>query len=52
MRPGEIWFNHTGLFTQDFDPKPSWDAFVDLTGGSANTAAGSESGSGLPIPLP
>jgi hypothetical protein len=33
--PGGIWFNHTGLFTQDFDPKPSWNAFVSLTGGSA-----------------
>jgi len=32
--PGGVWFNHTGLFTQDFDPKPSWDAFVGLTGGS------------------
>jgi hypothetical protein len=33
--PGGIWFNHTGLFTQSFDPKPSWSAFVGLTGGSA-----------------
>ena len=33
--PGGIWFNHTGLFTQTFDPKPSWRAFVGLTGGSA-----------------
>jgi hypothetical protein len=48
--PGGIWFNHTGLFTQTFDPKPSWGAFTSLTGGSA-TATGS-SGSGLPIPLP
>jgi hypothetical protein len=32
--PGGIWFNHTGLFTQTFDPKPSWNAFVSLTGGS------------------
>jgi hypothetical protein len=32
--PGGVWFNHTGLFTQDFDPKPSWNAFVGLTGGS------------------
>jgi hypothetical protein len=31
--PGTIWFDHTGLFTQDFDPKPAWDAFVGLTGG-------------------
>jgi hypothetical protein len=32
--PGGIWFQHTGLFTSDFDPKPSWNAFVRLTGGS------------------
>jgi hypothetical protein len=32
--PGGIWFNHTGLFTQTLDPKPSWNAFVSLTGGS------------------
>jgi hypothetical protein len=44
--PGGIWFNHTGLFTSDLDPKPSWDAFVGLTGGSA---AGPAS---LPSPLP
>jgi polysaccharide biosynthesis protein PslG len=31
--PGSAWFHHTGLFTQDFAPKPSWDAFVGLTGG-------------------
>ena len=31
--PGAIWFDHTGLFTPDFDPKPSWNAFVGLTGG-------------------
>jgi polysaccharide biosynthesis protein PslG len=33
--PGTIWFDHTGLFSQDFDAKPSWDAFTGLTGGSA-----------------
>jgi hypothetical protein len=33
--PGGIWFNHTGLFTASLDPKPSWNAFVGLTGGSA-----------------
>jgi hypothetical protein len=33
--PGGIWFNHTGLFTQSLDPKPAWNAFVRLTGGSA-----------------
>lgn len=32
--PGGIWFDHTGLFTTDLDPKPSWRAFVSLTGGS------------------
>jgi polysaccharide biosynthesis protein PslG len=31
--PGGVWFNHTGLFSQDFDPKPSWNAFIGLTGG-------------------
>jgi polysaccharide biosynthesis protein PslG len=32
--PGGIWFFHTGLFTQDLDPKPAWDAFTRLTGGT------------------
>ena len=32
--PGRIWFFHTGLFTSDFDPKPSWSAFTALTGGN------------------
>ena len=32
--PGGIWFNHTGLFTETFDPKPAWNSFVSLTGGS------------------
>jgi polysaccharide biosynthesis protein PslG len=32
--PGLIWFNHTGLFDEDLNPKPSWYAFVALTGGS------------------
>jgi hypothetical protein len=32
--PGRIWFNHTGLFNVDLTPKPSWTAFVSLTGGS------------------
>jgi hypothetical protein len=44
--PGGIWFNHTGLFTSTFDSKPSWNAFVGLTGGSASAP------SNLPIPLP
>jgi polysaccharide biosynthesis protein PslG len=47
--PGSIWFNHTGLFTSDFDPKPSWSAFVRLTGGSA-AAPASSSGPLLPLP--
>jgi len=46
--PGGIWFNHTGLFTADLDPKPSWNAFVGLTGGSV--AAPASSGSALPLP--
>jgi hypothetical protein len=32
--PGLIWFNHTGLFDETLNPKPSWYAFVGLTGGS------------------
>ena len=32
--PGPIWFFHTGLFTQDLDPKPAWTAFTGLTGGT------------------
>jgi polysaccharide biosynthesis protein PslG len=32
--PGGIWFFHTGLFTSDLDPKPSWNAFTALTGGT------------------
>jgi polysaccharide biosynthesis protein PslG len=31
--PGPAWFNHTGLFTEDLEPKPAWSAFVGLTGG-------------------
>jgi hypothetical protein len=27
-------FNHTGVFTEDFEPKPAWHAFTALTGGS------------------
>jgi polysaccharide biosynthesis protein PslG len=47
--PGGIWFNHTGLFTQDLVPKPSWNAFVSLTGGSPNAPMSS---SALPLPQP
>jgi polysaccharide biosynthesis protein PslG len=32
--PGGVWFAHTGLFTVNFDPKPAWNAFVGLTGGT------------------
>jgi hypothetical protein len=39
--PGGIWFNHTGLFTEGLQPKPSWNAFVRLTGGSPNAPASS-----------
>jgi polysaccharide biosynthesis protein PslG len=31
---GGIWFQHTGLFTAAFDPKPAWSAFTGLTGGT------------------
>jgi polysaccharide biosynthesis protein PslG len=44
--PGGIWFNHTGLFTQALVAKPSWDAFVSLTGGSPNAPAPAQ----LPLP--
>ena len=33
--PGKVWLNHTGLFTEGFGTKPSWNAFIRLTGGSA-----------------
>lgn len=32
--PGNIWVGHTGLFNLDGSPKPSWNAFVRLTGGT------------------
>lgn len=32
--PGAIWFNNTGLFTEGGAAKPSWNAFVRLTGGT------------------
>jgi hypothetical protein len=32
--PGATWFNSTGLFTTSGAPKPSWKAFVGLTGGT------------------
>jgi hypothetical protein len=33
--PGPIWVGHCGLFTVHGSPKPAWDAFVRVAGGSA-----------------
>jgi hypothetical protein len=33
--PGPLWPGHCGLFTLDGAAKPSWDAFVEQTGGTA-----------------
>jgi polysaccharide biosynthesis protein PslG len=33
--PGSVWPAHCGLFSLDGRPKPSWDAFVALTGGTS-----------------
>ncbi len=33
--PGSVWPAHCGLFTLDGRPKPSWRAFLALTGGAA-----------------
>ena len=30
---GDIWYEHTGLFTESGTPKPAWRAFADLAGG-------------------
>jgi hypothetical protein len=32
--PGRLWPGHCGLFNLDGSPKPSWDAFTRLTGGT------------------
>jgi hypothetical protein len=32
--PGPLWPGHCGLFNLDGSAKPSWDAYVELTGGS------------------
>jgi hypothetical protein len=32
--PGPLWVGHSGLFTLDGAPKPSWNAFMALSGGS------------------
>jgi hypothetical protein len=34
-QPGPIWVGHCGLFNLDGTAKPAWNAFVQLTGGSA-----------------
>jgi hypothetical protein len=33
--PGSVWPAHCGLFALDGQPKPSWDAFIALTGGAS-----------------
>ena len=33
---GPLWPGHCGLFELDGSAKPSWNAFTELTGGSAN----------------
>ena len=33
--PGPLWVGHCGLFTVDGTPKPAWDAFAEVAGGSA-----------------
>jgi polysaccharide biosynthesis protein PslG len=33
--PGPLWVGHCGLFTVGGAPKPAWDAFADVAGGSA-----------------
>jgi hypothetical protein len=33
--PGPLWVGHCGLFTVDGAPKPAWDAFAQVAGGSA-----------------
>jgi hypothetical protein len=33
--PGPLWPGHCGLFTVDGSPKPAWNAFTDLTGGTS-----------------
>jgi Glycosyl hydrolase catalytic core len=50
--PGALWINNTGLFTQDFGAKPSWNAFVSLTGGSPNAPPQSSPPPSQPSPLP
>ncbi len=33
--PGPLWVGHCGLFTVDGTPKPAWDAFAEIAGGSS-----------------
>lgn len=33
--PGPLWVGHCGLFTVDGTPKPAWDAFAEVAGGSS-----------------
>jgi polysaccharide biosynthesis protein PslG len=33
--PGPLWVGHCGLFTVGGDPKPAWDSFAKLTGGTS-----------------
>jgi polysaccharide biosynthesis protein PslG len=32
--PGPLWVGHCGLFTVEGNPKPAWNAFIALTGGT------------------
>jgi hypothetical protein len=34
--PGPLWVGHCGLFTVDGSPKPAWDSFAEVAGGSAS----------------
>ncbi len=33
--PGPLWVGHCGLFTVERQPKPAWEAFTQVTGGSS-----------------
>jgi hypothetical protein len=33
--PGPLWVGHCGMFTVDGTPKPAWDAFVNVAGGTS-----------------
>ena len=34
--PGPLWVGHCGLFTVEGLPKPAWQAFAQVAGGSAS----------------